>query len=907
MRQKKSKKTTVELTRRNFLHTVGVGVPTLRLMLNKKAGGSGIEEVQDGAAIVSKKFTSVDLARYFNASPKEFGPRAQAKLLGGASIRDGLIRLPNGKRILRGIPFLLGPEGVESKSWIVLSTRSLPWTAARAEIPLQGKARYVCLAGFCDWDENETPPPGSDAIEKVGQHLGDALLVYAEGGEQAISIRRRFEVNSPTLGKWGHLSFASMPHRKNAPRNLTDPLTNGLDWGQLQTTVKDNSYSPGTLWISALANPHPDRLLKSVRFEAKAEDILVVCGLTLFQGSENPLRYERLSIFRFTLPEPTAVEENRWKVDADLGIVGRTFVLSDFEPDAWLSSPEIGVGEHNRFALGKRYLYAEVTASPAATLFLTDTKTGRRFEFNLAQIAADQEVEAQPAGAQVQVVEREKVWVQGQVVDAATGRPTPVRLAFRSKEGRYIPPYGHRSQVNYDFFQDYGADLRLTDTFFAYVDGTFQLELPIGEVYVEITKGFEYAPIRRKLNIEPGQREMKLEISRLADFRSQGWATGDTHVHFLSPSTAILEGQAEGVNLINLLASQWGDLFTNVGDLFQGPLTSRDGETLVWLGTENRQHLLGHIGLLGGHGAPVYPMCASGPYESYLGDPLWSSIAEWADACRKREGLAVAVHFPYPTAEIAADIVLGKIDAVEIRPEFSEHFNALNILDWYRYLNCGYRVPIVGGTDKMFAWIPVGAERTYAYIGHEEFTFANWAKAVRRGNTFMTSGPLLLFHADGHPPGGEITLGSGGGTVEVRAEARSFVPFHRMEIVLNGRVVASREDGEGVREMTLTEKVKVEGPGWIAARCASRFETITRWWPMRICAHTSPVYLSIPGQEPFSEPSAAYMMTLIEGSLTWMENLATRPDPERLQRIRQVLVQAREKLHQRMHEHGIGH
>ena len=135
--------------------------------------------------------------------------------------------------------------------------------------------------------------------------------------------------------------------------------------------------------------------------------------------------------------------------------------------------------------------------------------------------------------------------------------------------------------------------------------------------------------------------------------------TADTHVHFLSPSTAVLEGQAEGLNLINLLAAQWGDLFSNVGDLFQGPLTSRDGETIVWPGTENRQHILGHLGLLGGHGAPVYPMSASGPEESYLGDPLWTSLADWADECRKRQGLVVAVHFPYPTAELAADIALA--------------------------------------------------------------------------------------------------------------------------------------------------------------------------------------------------------------------------------------------------------
>jgi hypothetical protein len=433
------------------------------------------------------------------------------------------------------------------------------------------------------------------------------------------------------------------------------------------------------------------------------------------------------------------------------------------------------------------------------------------------------------------------------------------------------------------------------------VDGTFQIELPVGEVYLEMTKGFEYEPVRKKLKIQPGQRELGLEISRFADLRSKNWVSADTHVHFLSPSTAVLEGQAEGLNLINLLAAQWGDLFTNVGDLSHGPLTSRDGETIVWVGTENRQHILGHLGLLGGHGEPVFPMSASGPEESYIGTPVWNNLADWADACRKREGLVVAVHFPYPPAELAADIVLGKIDAVELWPvSMSEYFNNLYFQDWYRYLNCGYRLPAVAGTDKMSTSIPAGAYRAYAHLDQNEFSFANWAKAVRRGNTFMTSGPLLLFQADGHMPGDEIKLRAGGGKVEVRAEARSTIPIHRLEIVLNGSVVASREESAGTREMILQEKVPVSGPGWLAARCASRLRSADA----RIAAHTSPVYVVAPGQELFSAPTAAYMLTLIDGAESWVKKLAVRPDPERYSRVLKVFTDARERLHRRLDEHG---
>ena len=325
---------------------------------------------------------------------------------------------------------------------------------------------------------------------------------------------------------------------------------------------------------------------------------------------------------------------------------------------------------------------------------------------------------------------------------------------------------------------------------------------------------------------------------------------------------------------------------------------------MVWVGTENRQHILGHLGLLGGHGRPVYPMSAGGPEESVIGDPLWTSLSEWADACRRREGVVVAAHFPYPTAELAADIVLDKIDALELHPVgMSEHFNNLRFLDWYRYLNCGYRLPVVGGTDKMGAWIPAGANRAYANLGQDEFSFPNWAKAVRKGNTFMTSGPLIFFQADGMTPGSEITLRAGSATIDVRAEVKSYVPIHRLDVVFNGQVIASREESSGTKAITLSNKVQVSGPGWLAARCASRMVTGS----LRIAAHTSPVYLRPPGQDLFSGTAAAYMLTLIEGAETWAKDLATRPDPKQWAQTLAVFSEARARLHRRMHEHGIRH
>jgi hypothetical protein len=915
MGSKKSKPSTPEVLRPEPPPTACSEAPTISL-IKGGASGAAASTPEPESRDANGKFTPVDLSSYFNCSAHEFGPREQAALIGGESARDSLVRVPSGKLELQGIPFLLGPEDLTAKSWLVLSAKPGPTSTARVEIPLGRKANFLCLASFCDFDENELPGPGEDVFQKVGQRLANVTLVYEDGGTCVLPIRRRFETNA-ALEFWGHVSFAAMAQGKLRGTNLTDPLGNATEWGFLQRSIGGSTAGApeiGIVWVCALENPTPDRTIRATRMETACEDALSICGLTLFHRATHPLRNQPRAIYRIALPEAAAEDVKRWRVDVDLGTIGRTFALPDFDPQAWLATPARGLGEEARIPAGARYLYAEVIAHPDATLNLTDLKTGKCHSFELVQATGGGEIHACDGVGKIEIVEHGLRWVHFRVIDSSTQLPTPVRVALRSKEGRYIPPNGHRADINDAWFQDYGADVKLMGTSFAYVDGTFQVELPPGEVYVEMTKGFEYESVRQKVDIQPGENEVTLEIPRFTNLRTKGWVTADTHTHFLSPTTALLEAQAEGLNLISLLAAQWGGLYTNVGDLPFGPVVSADRDSMVWVGTENRHHILGHISLMGGLGNPVLPLSIDAPHESYFGDILWNNLAEWADACRKQQGLVVSPHFPYPTGEVAADIVLGKIDAVEIwpnddpkaHPTVLQEFDGLRYLDWYHYLNCGYRLPAVAGTDKMGAYISVGANRVYAYLGQEEFNYPNFTRAVKAGNTFATSGPVLMFQADGRSPGTEITLGTGGGTIEVTADAQCFVPIHRLEVIFKGKVVASREERSGARRITLAEKIRVQGPGWLAARCSSQSGP-TSSWMFKIAAHTSPIFVQVPGRELFSPEAAAYFLNLIDGAQLYVDTLATRPHPETYSRVRKVYIDARAELHRRMHQHGVPH
>src|SRR6185436_12920046 len=179
-----------------------------------------------------------------------------------------------------------------------------------------------------------------------------------------------------------------------------------------------------------------------------------------------------------------------------------------------------------------------------------------------------------------------------------------------------------------------------------YVDGFCIADLPVGTVYVEITRGYEVAPIRTAIEVTPESDSFTFEVEKVLHWREAGWVTADTHVHFLSPQTALLEGKAEGVNVVNLLASQWGEMYSNVAD-FDGRTTlgakelGGDGEFLVRVGSENRMQVLGHISLLGYSGQLIHPLCTGGPSESALGDPLEVTMAEWAQRCRDQRGLVI--------------------------------------------------------------------------------------------------------------------------------------------------------------------------------------------------------------------------------------------------------------------------
>jgi hypothetical protein len=587
-------------------------------------------------------------------------------------------------------------------------------------------------------------------------------------------------------------------------------------------------------------------------------------------------------------------------VEVDLGAVARVERTIGRRGKEWLRSPYTGVAGSIGAAAPIPVVEPEKDGENVFSIYGADDATvsvwlaGRRKPVAFSLGEAHAAGASQRCNLELVRLGGVKQWMQVEVLDGSTGQPTPARIHISGAAGEYIAPHGHHEVINDNWFEDYGADVKICGRNYAYVPGVFTTDLPTGDLYIELVKGFEYTPTRCKVTVRPGQKKLTLRVDRWKDLRSQGWVTADTHVHFISPHTAWLEAQCEGVNLVNLLATQWGRLFTNVGDITGRPGVA-ENDTLVWVGTENRNHMLGHINLLGAKGLPVFPLCTGGPRESWLGDPDYRTLTEWARECRKKQGVAVRAHFPFwGFTEDPVLVVMDAVDALEIRIGPEEDFP---LQEWYRYLNNGYRVAVAGGTDKMGANCEIGRLRTYAHLDKDRpFTFENWAAAVRAGRTFATTGPLLDLQVEGRLAGDTLRLPPRGGKLHVHVAAESAWRLSRIEIVQNGRVVASESSRQGCRKLTVASSIPCAGSGWIAARCSGFRGSPSGY----MAAHTSPVYVTCGRQRPFDGPALEHMLDVTRCGVEYLETLSTRLSNRDQERMLRIYREAERRLCRRL-------
>ena len=386
------------------------------------------------------------------------------------------------------------------------------------------------------------------------------------------------------------------------------------------------------------------------------------------------------------------------------------------------------------------------------------------------------------------------------------------------------------------------------ESHFLLLDGRAEYDLPQGSYRVEAYRGTLHKPASAEFRLKAGERRnVTLTLEPLAGARD--WLAGDDHIHLTrapEDDTVFLKWlEAEDLAAGNFLQLQ-RQMDASVQYGFGDAAEARGRGYSIRSGHESRSHHYGHINLLGASRI-LRPLSVGEVYANAPGAfPFPAALFEEG---RKLGAVVGYAHFEgsQPHSTLLMDLALGTIDFTEVF-----QFGVLKMDAWYELLNAGLRVTGIAGSDfpvplnRARPWpraIPLlGPERTFVKTAPGASAYKAWAEGVRSGRVVVSNGPLLDLRVNGHGPGETLSAPFAEGEVTVISTR----PILKMEIVANGRVVASRTEGH-----SLTFRVPLEESAWIAARAQARNES----GEPEIWAHTNPIYVRKDGK-PVHVPAA---------------------------------------------------
>jgi len=460
------------------------------------------------------------------------------------------------------------------------------------------------------------------------------------------------------------------------------------------------------------------------------------------------------------------------------------------------------------------------------------------------------------------------------------GKPAMAAFVIRDRLNRLYPNPAKRLAPDF-FFQPqiYRADGE-------------SVQLPAGYYTFQVNGGPEYRYRTREFEIkDSGSSELSFQLERWIDPAKYGWYSGDHHVHAagcshymnptegVEPKDMIRQVLGERLNVASVLT--WGPDYYYQKQFFSGsddPLSKPDSKMHYDL------EVSGFPSSHAGHIVLLKLKDQDYPGTKRIEDwPTWDlPIFQWA----KKQGAIVGfAHSGWglqvtgkdlPSYEMPGFDGIGANEYIVdvTHPDTVDFISAvdtpyvweLNI--WYHTLNVGFRTRISGETDFPCIYDgKVGIGRTYARVDGE-LGYSSWLDGMRAGRSYVSDGKthLMDFRVNGAEVGAngsEVRLQAAGNvTVTLKAAAmlpeipnatirnaaydqqpywdveRARIGDTRtvpVEIVVNGKAVATQTivaDGQ-VRELKFD--VPVSASSWIAARILP-------------AAHTNPVFALVGGK-----------------------------------------------------------
>jgi hypothetical protein len=447
--------------------------------------------------------------------------------------------------------------------------------------------------------------------------------------------------------------------------------------------------------------------------------------------------------------------------------------------------------------------------------------------------------------------------IRGVLRDGATGRPVAAKI-------RVTNTWSGETFMPASAIKTMPQRTQRSVKHYFYAHGSYEVAVSPGAYQIEVVRGICHDVAVTTLEVGAGTTHVRdFSIPVLRDLQASGWYSGNTHTHYHleldeNPDDRLRlvpPAEALDVSVISYLIRNDAPYISNRYPIGRLPQFSRDG-TIVDMGEEARNNSTAY-GIGYGHclflNIPrlIEPV-STGVLSRDGKVPDFPTLSMLCTEARKIGGTTVWCHNG-DGMETPIAAALGVVDAYNLADGRDADYE-----NYYRYLNCGFRLPVSSGTD----WWIYDHNRVFVQL-EGSFTYDSWIAGLRGGRTFVSNGPLLELIVNGKGPGAVLDVSA---PLKVEARVLSRVPFDRLEIVLDGTVVAE-QSAMNRREARLEREIPIERSGWIAARVASGSKTHVGY---TVFAHTSPVYLNVKGTPSRRAEAAGKFVDEIEGAISFI-------------------------------------
>lgn len=355
--------------------------------------------------------------------------------------------------------------------------------------------------------------------------------------------------------------------------------------------------------------------------------------------------------------------------------------------------------------------------------------------------------------------------LQVEIFDQATGQAVNARCYLTDAANKFWAPAG-APQYNKPPERHFIAA------------GKFEISLPPGQYKLQVERGPEYRAVAREIETAAGAtHQEKIELERWINMNVRGWFSGDLHNHHPWREMPMLL-LAEDLNLAPTL-TQW--VWESDFNAMAPPASEAGPAVHVVDATHAFSVYNTEIERLKDGPGAVDLVGLRSPleFQGYLVSPPNTVFAQKA---RQQGGYVDAEKITWRDVAALGDVDFGGLvynhfnrHGVEtetapwgmIPKENPEYETPTGMARWamsiyYRFLDCGFRLGASAGSASGVKPSPLGFERVYVHLTGE-FSYAEWFRALKRGRSFATNGPMLFLTVNGSEPGDTIRLPDQGG------------------------------------------------------------------------------------------------------------------------------------------------